>query len=137
MRLNIEGSYFSPNDTINDTIKLMEEIIKDTGESARLSIGIDCNANGYYNETTKKYDMDGMKQPPEADALIEYYFKYCTDHPLITYMEDPIADVDLAGWKKIFAKFESKPTVQIASKNLISESLTNIKHVFLYIILVD
>lgn len=129
MRLNPEGSYFSPNDTINDTIKLMEDIIKDTGESAKLSIGIDCNANNYYNDSTKKYEMDGMKQPPDSDQLIEFYFKYCTDHPLITYLEDPIADIDQIGWKKILLKFESKPSICISAKNIISENYTNLKNV--------
>jgi len=100
MRLNNEGSYFPQNDTLNDVVKYMEDIIKDTGEAAKLSIGIDCNANNYFNETTKKYEMDGFKLPPDADPLIDYYVKYCTDHPLISYLEDPIADTDLIGWKK-------------------------------------
>jgi enolase len=86
---------------VNDSIKLIEDIIKDTGEGSKLAIGIECNANNYYNEQTKLYDMDGFKKPPDADQLIDYYLKFCTDHPLITFLEDPIADSDIEGWKKI------------------------------------
>lgn len=132
MRLNSEGSYNSPYDTINDTVKMLEEIIKDTGESNKLSIGIDCSANNYYNETTKKYEMDTIKGTPDADQLIDYYLKYCTEHPLITYLEDPIADTDHLGWKKITTKFESKPNIIISCKNMIGESFLNLKNVINY-----
>jgi len=101
MRPNSSGSYSSPNDTINDTVKILEEILKDTGEQTKYSIGIECNANNYYNDTTKKYDMDGFKQPIDTDQLLEFYLKYLTDHPAITYLEDPIADLELDGWRKI------------------------------------
>jgi len=128
MRLNAEGSYFTPNDTLNDTIKVLEDIIKDTGESTKLSIGIDCNANNYFNEGTKKYDMDGFKQPPDAEGLIDYYLKYLSEHPLISFLEDPLADGDIQGWKKIFNKFESKQNVVISSKNLIDERVTKLNN---------
>jgi enolase len=106
----------------------MEEIIKDVAEPGKLSIGIDCNANNYYNEGTKKYEMDGFKQPSDVDPLIDYYFKYTTDHPLITYLEDPIADHDIAGWKKLYTKFESK-NITISSKNMVDENITKLSNV--------
>jgi enolase len=134
MTLNSEGSYNSPNDTINDTMKLMEEIIKDTGEQSKLSIGIDCHANNYYNSETMKYEMDGFKQPSEVELLIEFYLKYCTDHPLITYLEDPIADSDYVGWKKMYWRFENmRPGVTITCKNLIDENPKLLKEVRLYL----
>ncbi len=129
MRLNNEGSYFPPSDNLNDVVKILEEIIKETGESNRISIGIDCNANNYYNEVTKKYEMDGFKQPPDADGLIEYYLKYCNEHPSITYLEDPIADNDVSGWQKVYAKFEQKPNVTISSKSYVGESFSNLRKV--------
>jgi enolase len=126
MRLNNEGSYFPPNDTLNDAIKAIEDIIKDTGESTRLSIGIDCNANNYFSESTKKYEMEGFKQPPEADALIDYYLKFCNDHPLISYLEDPLADSDFTGWNKILSKLDSKPHIFVTSKSLVTRNLSSI-----------
>jgi enolase len=109
----------------------MEEIIKDVGEPGKLSIGIDCNANNYYNESTNKYEMDGFKQPSDVDPLIDYYLKYITDHPLITYLEDPIADSDLIGWNKLYTKFESKNII-ISSKIMIHEDISILKNVILF-----
>ncbi len=131
MRLNTEGSYYSPNDTVNDTIKLIEEIIKDLAEPGKFSIGIDCNANNYYIEGTNKYEMDGFKQPSDVDPLIDFYFKFVTDHPLITYLEDPIADTDIAGWKKLYGKFEGKNMI-ISAKNML-KNFTFLKQVSLLI----
>lgn len=107
----------------------MEEIIKDVNEPGKLSIGIDCNANNYYSEGTKKYEMDSFKQPSDVDPLIDYYFKYTTDHPLITYLEDPIASTHVAGWKKMFTKFETKPNITISSKHIIEENIIHLKNV--------
>jgi enolase len=128
MRMNNEGSYYPPNDSLNDAIKAMEDIIKDTGESSKLSIGIDCNANNYFVETTKKYEMDGFKQPPEAEALIDFYLKFCHDHPLISYLEDPLADSDISGWNKIHSKFDSKSHIFVTSKSLVSRNLSSIQN---------
>jgi enolase len=132
-RINNEGSHFSPYDTINDTVKSIEEMIKEISKDSsysliKITIGIDCNANSYYSDQTKKYDMDGMKKPPDSDELIEFYLKYVTDHPLITYLEDPIADIDIQGWKKLFKKFEEKNSlVKLVCKNLICNSVPNLK----------
>ena len=77
MKMNSEGSYFTPNDgSINDTIKVMEEIVKDIAEGNKISIGIDCNANNYYSDQVLKYEMDTFKAPIENDLLIDFYFKF-------------------------------------------------------------
>ncbi len=135
-RLNLEGSHFSPSDTINDTVKFVEEIIKEAqkdpiyaNSNIKLSIGIDCNANSYYTEGTKKYDMDGMKKPPDSDELIEYYLKYIQDHSMITYFEDALADSDIVGWKKMIKKFSEKlPHVNLSCKNIVSNNSTLKQH---------
>jgi len=101
LRPNSSGSYSSPTDTINDTVKILEDIIKDTGEPTKFSIGIDCNANAFFSESTKKYEMDGFKTPIDQDQLLDFYMKYLIDHPAITYLEDPIADVELDAWRKV------------------------------------
>jgi enolase len=61
--------------------------------------------------------------------LIDYYIKFCNEHPAISYLEDPIADSDVTGWQKVFTKFVSKPNVIISTKNLVSENLKNLKNV--------
>ena len=61
--------------------------------------------------------MDGFKKPPDSDQLIDFYLKLVTDHPLITYLEEPIALEDNDGWEKIMDKFEEKPNIKIYSKS--------------------
>ena len=119
MRVNNEGSYFPPQDTLNDILKLIETIITEVNapEDA-LYIGIDCNANNYYNEQSKTYDIEGAKKAPDTDQTIDYYVKLVTEHPLIRYLEEPIAEVDVEGWEKIIDKFaEEKPNVTLWSKS--------------------
>ena len=57
MRLNNEGSYYPPQDTLNDILKLIENIINEVNEKDALYIGIDCNANNYYNPTILSLKM--------------------------------------------------------------------------------
>ncbi len=122
MKINQEGCYTPHTDALNDIFKTLDEIIKET--SSKVSIGIDCHANNYYHDQTKKYEMDGFKKPPEADELIDFYIKFCHDHPNISYLEDPIADEDLEGWKKLYAKFEEKNVnVTISAKSIIGSSV--------------
>lgn len=128
--MNNEGSFFTPNDnSINDTVKVLEDIVKDIGEGNKITIGIDCNANNFYSDQVKKYEMDGFKTPIENDQLIEFYLKYCSEHPLITYLEDPISEFDIQGWKKMISKFEGKPGILISGKNLFMDNLSNLKEV--------
>ena len=122
MKLNEENSYYPPTDTMNDIIKLLENIINETGASDKLYFGIDCNANNYYNETNKTYEMDGFKKPPEIDELINFYIKLCQDHPLLKYLEDPLINSDSEGWKKLIDKFaEEKPEVKIVNKRIYND----------------
>jgi len=133
MKMNTEGSYFTPNDnSINDTVKVLEDILKDLNEGNKVTIGIDCNANNFYSDAAKKYEMDGFKTPIENDQLIEFYVKYCSEHPLITYLEDPISELDIQGWKKMISKFEGKANFTISGKNLFMDSLNSLKDVIIF-----
>jgi enolase len=138
MKMNNEGSYFTPNDnSINDTVKVLEDILKDLGEGNKVTIGIDCNANNFYSDQAKKYEMDGFKQPIENDQLIDFYLKYCSEHPLITYLEDPISELDHQGWKKIISKFEEKPSIQIVGKNIFNDSASLLRDVNYYVFILN
>jgi enolase len=128
--MNNEGSYITPNDgSINDTIKIIEDILRDLGEGNKVTIGIDCNANNFYSDQAMKYEMDNFKTPIENDQLIDYYLKFIVDHPLVTYIEDPMATSDIQGWKKILTKFEERPNCLISMKNNYNENYSQLKKV--------
>ena len=124
MKLNEENCYNPPVDAMNDIFKLMENIINETGENDKIYLGIDCNANNFYSDENKTYEMDGFKKPPETEELINFYVKLCQDHPMLKYLEDPLGDGDLMGWKKMLDKFkEEKPEVKICSKSLVLDDI--------------
>ena len=130
MKLNEENSYTPPSDAMNDIMKLIETIINECGSDGKLYYGIECNANNYYIETDGTYEMDGFKKPPTTEELIDFYIKLCQDHPLLKYIEDPIADKDERGWGKLLEKFISdKPDVKISSKSLISDNISKLGNV--------
>lgn len=93
----VSGSFICTMDTINDALKVLEEAVK-VSKLENVRIFICCNASDVYNETTSKYEMEGAKGQYESPQMVDYYIKLLNDHPLIAYLEDPMASVDLAGW---------------------------------------
>ena len=135
--MNSDGSYFTPNDnSINDTVKVLEDILKDLNEGNKVTIGIDCNADNFYTDAAKKYEMDGFKTPIENDQLIEFYLKYCSEHPLISYLEDPMSMLDVQGWKKMLSKFEGKQNFTISGKNIFNDNCHQLKEVNIILIFI-
>ena len=155
-RLSPEGGHYSPCDTVNDTLKMMEDIIKeynkDSIKNVKISIGIDVNANNFYIDKYNKYEFEEIKMPvnknisknaaakdnkevvpnyPEAEEMIEYYVKLINDHPLITRLEDPLADNDIIGTKNLIKKIEEKAnnsntnTNSYSSLKIICKSIAN------------
>ena len=129
MKLNDENSYNPPSDAMNDIMKLLETIISEC-QSDKLYYGIECNANNYYNEADNTYEMDGFKKPPLTEELIDFYIKLCQDHPLLKYLEDPIANKDERGWGNLLEKFKNeKPDVKISCKSLINDNIINLSNI--------
>lgn len=58
-------------------------------------------ADNFYNPDQKKYELENPKALLDVNQLIDYYFKLCTERPLISYIEDPIFSEDLVGWNKL------------------------------------
>ena len=114
---------------MNDLIKLMENIINELGPE-NYYYGIDCNGNNYYTQESNTYEMDGFKKPPDNDQMIDFYIKLCKDHPLLKYLEDPLANNDLRGYSKLMDKFTTEcPDVKIVIKRLIDDKLINLNKI--------
>lgn len=53
----------------------------------------------------------------------------CNEHPLVEYLEDPIAELDIIGYQKVLKKFrDSVNRVKIGIKNCFKSNLDLIKH---------
>jgi enolase len=101
----VSGSFLCMSDTINDSIKVLEEAIKNSGLTD-VKIFITCNANNFYNETTGKYEMEGAKSLFDSNQFTEYFIKFLNDHPLVTYLEDPMSDKDFNGWRILTVNYK-------------------------------
>jgi hypothetical protein len=120
MKTNNEGSFTPPSDKYEDVLKLMEGFIKDINAAMDnknvVSLGIDFNADNFYNPKDNTYDTEGAKKPLDNVQLIETYLKLIADHPSLTYLEQPLAYDDEDGWSQLIEKLKDKPNISIVKK---------------------
>ena len=120
MKTNNEGSFNPPSDKYEDVLKLMEGFIKDINTAMDnqnvVSLGIDFNADNYFNPKDNTYDTEGAKKPLDNIQLVDTYIKLITDHPLLTYLEQPLSCDDEDGWSLLIEKLKEKPNINIVKK---------------------
>jgi len=93
-----------------------------------LSIGISCDSDNWFMADTSKYDIEGPKLLFDQTMLADWLAKIATDHPLLTYIEDPFAINDIAGYQKLLEICKEKaPHVKIAVKAWFGSDLDLIK----------
>lgn len=120
MKTNNEGSFTPPSDKYEDVLKLMEGFIKDINASMDnkniVSLGIDFNADNYFNPKDNTYDTEGAKKPLDNIQLVDTYVKLIADHPSLTYLEQPLSCDDEDGWSLLIEKLKDKPNINIVKK---------------------
>ena len=90
-------------------------------------IGVSCDSDNYYNKDPKdpnKYELDGQKGQLNQAQMVEYFVKMCQEHPLLVYIEDPCADIDIDGFRKLKDGLQEANLqhVQIGMKNAFKET---------------
>ena len=68
-----------------------------------ISIGLDVASSEFYHNG--KYEFEGKKL--SSDKMIEFYEKLISEYPIIS-IEDPLAEEDWDGWKKLTKKIGKK-----------------------------
>ena len=120
MRTNNEGSFTPPSDKYEDVLKLMEGFIKEINASMNnqnfVSLGIDFNAENFFNSKDCTYEPEGVKKAVDSNALIDMYLKLINDHPSLTYLEQPLAYEDVEGWGTLLEKLKDKNNISIVQK---------------------
>ena len=120
MKTNNEGSFTPPSDKYEDVLKLMETFVKDINTAMDgkniVSLGIDCNADNFYNPKDNTYDAEGAKKALDNVQLVDTYVKFITDHPSLTYLEEPIACDDEDGWGMLIEKLKDNQNISIVKK---------------------
>ena len=109
--LNADEGGFAPSYATNaDALRTIKTVIETTPyEFLRdIFMGIDISANAFLSN--KKYVIkDKNGQLDQAD-LIEIYQNMISDYSLV-YLEDPFAEDDWDGWKKMYMSFASKTLI--------------------------
>ena len=123
MRTNNEGSFTPPSDKYEDVLKLMEGFIKEINASMNnqnfVSLGIDFNAENFFNSKDGTYEPEGVKKAVDSNALIDIYLKLINDHPSLTYLEQPLAYDDIDGWGTLLEKLKDKTNISIDRKSVV------------------
>lgn len=102
--------------------------MSDTGSKRPVfRLGVNCDASSLFNKDPKdpnKYEVEGMKTQTASAQLVEYYVKMCQDHPLLTYLEDPMADADMDGYRKLREALRENGLnhVQIGMRSIFKET---------------
>lgn len=124
-----EGGFAPSVQDNNEALDILIEAIEKSGHSAKVKVGTDVAAAEFYNEKTKKYDLD-FKNPdsPEsmkksAQEMIQYYKDWIAKYPLVS-IEDPFDQDDWEAYSLFQAELGS--SVQIVGDDLL---VTNPKRV--------
>jgi len=130
-KANQSGQYFNAHDSHNETFKLIEDAINQSGANAQsqcLTIGIQVDPDQFFIPEQGKYDVDGPKNLYDAKMLADWYVKLCNEHPLLAYIEDPIRVGDVDAWRLCQMTVKEKhPGVQLGVSKWFKSDLKNIK----------
>lgn len=75
-----------------------------------------------------KYDIDGPKNLYDNKMLSDWFIKILNEHPLVTYLEDPVRVQDVEGWKTLKAALQTKHEhVKIGVNKWFKSDLAQIK----------
>ena len=120
MKTNNEGSFTPPSDKYEDVLKMMEGFIKEINTSMNnqniVSLGIDFNAENFYNSKDATYEPEGAKKAIDNIQLVDSYIKLINEHPALTYLEQPLAFEDSEGWGMLLEKLKDKNNISIVQK---------------------
>lgn len=109
--LSADEGGFAPQLTTNqEALTMLKNAVERTSLSFALDafIGIDVAANSLLDG--KKYRLLDRAVPYSSEELVDFYDLLVTEFSVI-YLEDPLAEDDWEGWKKLFMKLGTKTIV--------------------------
>ena len=119
---------FAPN--LNNSSQALDYIISAITKAGYkvgqdIMLALDCAASEFYSNG--HYTIDNNKLT--ADQLISYYKKLANDYP-INYIEDPMAEDDLSGWKLVTQELGNKLMVVgddlfVTNKKILHHGISN------------
>ncbi|MBT4121699.1 phosphopyruvate hydratase [bacterium] len=124
-----EGGYAPDLGSNEEAIKLIIKAVEEAGYSLgnQIFLGMDCGASTYYNNTTKKYELDLDKISYTSGEMITFYQKWLSLYPFIA-LEDPLGEDDWEAWKKITDEFTMTGSdIMIVGDDLFTTNTTRLQ----------
>lgn len=113
-----------------EALDLISQAIKEAGHEGKIGIALDVAASEFYDEKTKKYNLDfknnKTSQPRllTGEQLLDNYLNLVKNYPIIS-IEDPFDQQDWESYSKITQKIGDK--VQIVGDDLLVTNPNRIK----------
>ena len=105
-----EGA-FAPNGIVSNEkpIEYLVQAITNAGYTPGVDagVGIDAAASEFYNEETKKYNLNLEGKELTSEELIAYYKPWIEKYPIAT-MEDMLSEFDWDNWPKMVEAINGK-----------------------------
>jgi len=109
--LNADEGGFSPVTSSNiEALNLLKQAIDQSGYKFSLDVFLGVDAAARFFLDGKEYRLLDRPTPYNQDDLVEYYTNIFNEYSLI-YIEDPFAEDDWEGWKKIYNALSSKTLI--------------------------
>lgn len=69
VKIQPDGSFLCPFDTISENVKLVEDAISNSGFKESIFIRLDVDADSFYSPDQKKYDFENAKKASEPEEM--------------------------------------------------------------------
>lgn len=125
MFLGREGGFSPSISNVEEAICLLGRAIHKRNKG-KCFIAIDVAANNFTKKNNKKhFEYIVNKKTHTTNTLIEYYSYLINKYPSIKYIEDPLHENDVKGWKTIFNKLGRK--ILIVADDLTVSKFSNLR----------
>ncbi len=100
-----EGGYSPQLSSPELALDYIQDAIDSCGYAKKISLGLDCASNSFYNPKLCKYILNNKKY--SSEMLFDYYCKLFSEYKLIS-IEDPFNENDKETWKLLSHVFSKK-----------------------------
>jgi len=123
--LGREGGFSPIISNVEDAISLLIKAINKRNKG-KCFIAIDAAANNFTIQNHKKYFKYVVNETVyTTDTLVKYYSYFINKYPMIKYIEDPLHENDIRGWKFLLNKLGKK--ILIVADDLTVSKMYNLK----------
>jgi enolase len=121
-----EGGFWPEFTSNEEILQVLVEAIQRAGYTPgkEASISLDIAASDLFDEATGKYHFRHEGREFSSEQFAELMIRWCDAYPIIS-IEDPMADTDWAGWRRIHAALGGK--IQLIGDDLFTTNLQRIR----------